>query len=233
MTTNKENKLNENEIDFINILWFIDFNWENFSVKKINNWNTILMEVAMKIYLKELSWEDNSNYLKIFKKLVRENQININDQNKEDSTLLSNLIILWQTELVKILISSRTDLDKNIKSVYWNTYLDMARAFENNEIINILENYYENQINLLNKNEENDSKKINKKKDNTNDKNLSDKLVEDNKNVEEKSNDFFSTLLGILFIIIIFIIAVLVIKFIIFTIYDFWIFLYNTIRSYT
>ncbi len=127
------------EISFIKNKGFYAFNWLDLNVKKPDNGNNILMDLLMCLSFTILK-KDIETILSISFKFILNKSFDINSENYAWSTVLSNIIQLWiPSYILDFILENRDDVNIGwYETQYGKTYLDLAIAFERDDIVEIL-----------------------------------------------------------------------------------------------
>lgn len=138
----------DEEIKIIIHEWFSKFDGFNVNIQNDNPiWNTIYMHFFM-LQRHQPEWYIRDIYLSILYKLATNPNYNFNLPNKAWSTIISNLIQLWNFEALKFILENWKNIQcKYWESRFWDRYIDLALAFrkqapyEIDKIIELLKQY--------------------------------------------------------------------------------------------
>lgn len=139
----------EDEIHFIQREWFPCFNGTNLDIKSEwpNKWNPLYMHLFI-IHRYEFDSNERQKYINVLIKLLYNPKYNFNLTNSSGSTIISNLIQLWNYEALETILKYWNNVQcKYWESKFWDTYIDLALANRNknpkaiDKIISLLSKY--------------------------------------------------------------------------------------------
>lgn len=131
------------------------FDWENINLKTNKEWNTIIMEIVIFIFITSFSWNIPEAIMevlhKIYMKVILNYDFDVNAKNNAGDSFLSMSIKLWNANgicssinlwLVSDLLNVRFDVDTTCyKLNEWNNYRELAYWVWQDMIWKAIESY--------------------------------------------------------------------------------------------